>query len=401
MSQNQVQVPSSPYNLKYYILDERHDKLSNCFLNVNDAGFVKSGAPVNNVSFHFLIDISSAKDLFGSGYELNAPFLLSPSVLNTTSSDPRVEAIKSAFTSFKTRSESAFGQTREQFLENPQFFNFQNFVDENAFAIDLVQGILDTRGNIIFTGDPEQDILNKKLVLNSFFGDSSNNLNLMRSYWERLLPWAKKGNSNISKTDTEGIKLLVDFFTSTPVSTMNNLNNALIKNPHLVKSESINNYITSINESISDFKLSIRRSVTLPTIGTQERSKFIDDGVLFCIYNPNATSDMAPFISLTQNPIKTSDLSYFPPINNFTYRKTKISQKTILLKDRSIQSPNVGFGKGVVAEIQNRIPISNQINSESNIETAIDTKFKSPKKNLPPQVNLLFVSNGNQNINKI
>ena len=344
---------NSNFNIR--ICDERWTMPFNSYLR----GFEPFLTPLKRFSLHCLVDIETMSNLVSLGYNPADPFLMDGLVLDGDP-DPRVESIRTSFINFKTKLNKSFSQTEDEFIINPQFFNFQNFIAENKFSISYAEKLLDLRNNVVYQGDKIKEESNKKLMSDTLFGSTPSNYGEARLMWQNLffLPYDNE------ITEIEGFQYLKDFYNSTNIINFSNDGDLTFVDPYSARNnEGIQYYNNSF--SVRNFKVSIRRHVQLPSKGEfWPASIGWDSGLLLISVNPSSAIDGSPFINLTPNKIFVNNI-ISPPLNSMTYRRFGISHKTILSRNRRVRSPEIGYGKGGSTEIQGRTPINNSISKPS------------------------------------
>jgi hypothetical protein len=295
-------------------------------------------AGTKKFSIEIVSDIPTMINISSLGYDVSDPFIMNGAVLNNQEDD-KIELIRSAYIKFKRRFDRTFLQTEGQFSQDPQFFNFQNFFAKNAFAMSLVESLIDTRNSLVYNSNTIQQEDNQVLLQNSFFGSTPSNLSLIKNYYENILSYPMPVVQNQQK----GLLRIVEY------NQQVKRNSAPYSDVPII---AVNNPLININSNESSPKITLKRNVVL--------QRNMKDGIIIGAMNNNANGLDNAIFSFTENPINPMlYVTYF--INPFNFKRIGVDYATILSSRRSIRKSNIGFGIGGNHEIQNRTPFINNI----------------------------------------
>ncbi len=340
-----VSRPTDIQGIRIRVADERWTSLSKVYLASNAQGFERIKAPssggTKKFSVETLIEVGAANDLYGEGYILHDPFVMTADVL-TEEVDPRVAQVSRAFARFENRLDSSFLQSEPDFLADPQFFNFQNFMAQNAFGIDVLRRLIDTRNNAIFRSDKLHQRGNQTLIEESLFGTTPSNIAGLRATWENLWSFPMR----VKYENSDGIDRIAKFYRGQRVGGVGS-------NRRLVTGESEmlnNNWNTRIPS------LSIRRHVMLPSESYDGPPTAGRNGIILVVVDADSPIDEVPFLTLTDGPI-TPGTYVSPFIHPLRYVRTGVSHATVLGRNRRHRSPTVGMNRGGDLGLQPRTPM--------------------------------------------
>lgn len=346
-----VSTPTGTQQVQYYLADERWTNLaSRVYLRPGDQGFESIESAIGGTrrfSVQIIADVEAANNLYGEGFKLHDPFIMDGSVLNDEE-DPRVEQLRRAFAAFENRLNDSFNQSVPEFLGDPQFFNFQNFFAQNAFSIDVVKKMLDTRNSAIFNSNKIKQRANQLLMDQSLFGSTPSNIGEIRAVWENLWSYPMPVKESVSN----GIDRISSFNGGTRVGSVGSDRRLVSSNV-----EVYNNNWNSRSPNVS-----VRRHILLPSESPLSLPTAGREGIILVIVDENAPIDQSPFRSVTSTPIRP--LTFVGPyINPMNYKRVGISHSTILSTNRRFRSYSVGFNKGGETAVQPRTPMLNAVES--------------------------------------
>ncbi len=336
-------------------------------------GYESMGVFLRTFSAHALYDIDTMNNLVSLGYDPADPFVMDGMVIEDEV-DSRIESIRRGLDEFKLKLNDTFNQTREEFISNPQFFNFQNFIAENRFSIAYAEKLMDVRNNVIYRGDKLKEAANKTLMNQTLFGSTPSNYGEARLMWQNLFFWPY--DNDITKK--EGLQYLTDFFSSRNIRRRFAL--GTFRDPFTVRTSDGVQYYNN-NHSVRPFNISVRRHIKLPA--TDASSLPIigwDEGIILSTFNPSSAMDDSPFLNLTPDKITVRGIAS-PPINPMTYRRYGVSHKTMISRNRRSRSPEIGYGKGGSTEIQGRTPLVSSIGKPSTVVVKATNEVKTPLPN--------------------
>jgi hypothetical protein len=329
------------------VADNRYQSVAQLYyLAPSDQGYQpiqQPSAGTRQFSVEILSSVSTARNILSLGYDISDAFIMNGTVLSNQE-DEKIELIRNAYRRFKIRFDGSFLQTERQFSENPQFFNFQNFFAKNAFSVNLIESLIDTRNSLVYSSNTQKQENNQVLFQNSFFGSTPSNLSLIQAYYENVLSYPMPPTQTLQS----GLESIQNFYEQINGSSSVYTIQAVI---------STENPINNNNSNQSSPKISLKRNVVLqPTM---------NDGIVIGIMNPNAFQIDNPIFSFTERAINPlSYTTYF--VNPLTFGRIGVDYATILSSRRMIRKSNIGFNvNGGGHEIQNRTPFINNIEKKS------------------------------------
>jgi hypothetical protein len=383
--------PPENSNINIRVNDERFSNPVQSFLPFSSPGFTKINESFTRFSTQILMDLNTAENLSGQGYKFSDTFLLDGSV-TAASTDERVELIRESLLNFEDRLNRSFGQTREEFVRDPRFFDFQNFISENRFSLEYAKKIINLRNNAVVRGNQLNTTANKKLLEYTFFGSTPSNIGEIQGSTENIyfyrFPQVDFSNLNFNAK----LNNLINFYSFPNLENYTRDGNSVIIDPYRTVDETGNIYFNNTYNTRL-FNVSIRMPVTLPAL-----NKFTSplaggsDGFYITVINENASVDQSPFLSLSRSPVFVNSFS-FPSVNPLTYKYFGISHKTILSKNRLIRTPSIGYGPGGNTDLQPRTPTWNSIQRKRFYKIETKNRIKEPVVNVPS--NLFTITDSN------
>lgn len=340
-----------------------------------ELGYQPIGVFPRIFSVQMISDINTTSDLVSLGYNPTDPFVMDGAVTNEEDVDPRVESIRRSFVEFKNKLNESFNQTKEEFIQNPQFFNFQNFIAENKFSISYAEKLLDVRNNVIYRGDKLKENSNKILMDQTLFGSTPSNMGEVRLMWQNIFFWPY--DNEIS--DKEGLSYLDAFFSSRNIK-RKYATSGTYSDPYTVRSSDGIEYYNN-NYSVRPMSVSARRHIKLPANNESSVPNIgWEEGIILASISSETPLDRSPFVNLTPNKIFVRNIKS-PEINPSTYKRVGISHKTVLSRNRLIRTPELGYGKGGSTEVQGRTPLVSSISKPSTIVIRAEIKNSVPVSN--------------------
>lgn len=378
-------------NIRIRINDSRFSNPTQSFLPFSSPAFTKINESFTSFNTQIILDLNTAENLSGQGYKFYDTFLLDGSI-TSSETDERVELIRESLLGFEDRLNRSFGQTREEFLRDPRFFEFQNFIAENKFALEYAKKIINLRNNAVIRGNQLNTMANKKLLDYTFFGSTPSNIGETQGATENVF-YYRFPQVDFSKLSfSQKLQNLLNFYSSDNLRNYNRDGNLITIDPYRTVDETGNVYFNNTYNTRL-FNVSIRMSVNLPS-----SNKFTSplaggsDGFYVTVINNNASVDQSPFLSFTRSPVFINRFS-FPAISPLKYKYFKISHKTTLSRNRLIRTPSIGYGPGGNTEIQPRTPTWNSISKKKFYIINYRNKINQPVVNLP--ANLFTITDSN------
>ena len=365
-----VRLPTADERITIRIADERWYSAEQIYLSPGDQGFESAAPPFlrfgsKQLSVQILAPLSEANRLYGEGLKVHDPLIMDGDVLSDEE-DPRVRELREAFLRFGQRLDDSFDQTITDFVEDPQFFNFQNFIAKNAFALNLTNKLLDMRNSVVYRADKISQRANQLLLSLTLFGSTPSNINEVRSTWENILFFPQK----VNMTPSEGYELLSNFFDGRRAE----------EGVHVIVTKKVANQNYNKRKPV----LSVRRHVRLPANTSYGAPTAGRNGFALVLMDEDSPIDQSPFRSLTSTPITTERFTY-PAFSPLKYKRKNVSHATILSRNRINRSPSTGYNPGGSVALQARTPIFNKINKRNIYKIPMPSR-RPPVKSMDKQI---------------
>ncbi len=206
----------------------------------------------------------------------------------------------------------------------------------------------------------------------TLFGSTPSNFGEARLMWQNLYFYPYDNDI----TENEGLQYLTNFFVSSNIELRDRDGNPYFDPTTVITSEGIEYYNASA--STRQFLISVRRHLKLP-VSDSMSNPIVGwrNGILLVATNPNTPQDATPFVNLSPEKIFV-DKIISPPVSLTTYKRLKISHRTVLSRSRFNRSPEVGYALGGATELQPRTPLCSSISTESCVKYSSDDKISTP-----------------------
>lgn len=376
-----LEFPPEGSNIKIRVNDNKFSNPTQSFLPSSSPAFTKINESFTNFSVSIIMDLNTAENLSGQGYKFYDTFLFDGSVTNG-STDERVELIRESLLSLEDRINRSFGQTRDQFLRDPRFFDFQNFIAENKFSLEYAKRIINLRNNAVVRGNQLNTMANKKLLEYTFFGSTPSNIGEVQGATENIFYYRFPQVDFTKLNFNQKINNLLNFYSSANLEEYSRDGSIVKIDPYRTIDETGNvQFNNTYNTRL--FNISIRMSINLPA-SSKISSPLAGgrDGFYIVVLNRNRSVDQSPFLSLNRSPVFVNRITH-PSIDPLKYKYLGISHKTMLSKNRLTRSPLIGYGPGGNLELQSRTPTWNSISDRRFFNISLKNKIKQSVNNLP------------------